>query len=269
MLKILYKRPWFITNNNSYQFTNVNVWESTQKDFTFYIEFRLDEINKGENHCIFCRPGMHMGVFVKNGEHLTWDFWTENNGKNQFNDLSFYMGKRNMNKKIQVIVSHSYEQKTFDLQIKCLEEWNTQSFGKKIKDKTIFLSKTYDGELIDYSDTPFNFGIANYEHDLPAEHKAISQYELFRAGLFSKFYKFEEIENFLEKNKDCKRELNKKLDKSIFLINTNELTKYKAYDNSGNCFNLEINIGLIKKIYGIDPWRTLDINILGDERVII
>ena len=87
MLKILYKRPWFITNNISYQFTNVNVWESTQKDFTFYIEFRLDEINKGENHCIFCRPGMHMGVFVKNGEHLTCDFWTENNGKNPLNDL--------------------------------------------------------------------------------------------------------------------------------------------------------------------------------------
>ena len=37
MLKILYKRPWFITNNNSYQFTDVNVWESTQNDFTFYI----------------------------------------------------------------------------------------------------------------------------------------------------------------------------------------------------------------------------------------
>ena len=38
MLKILHKRPWFITNNNSYRFTDTNVWESTQKDFTFYVD---------------------------------------------------------------------------------------------------------------------------------------------------------------------------------------------------------------------------------------
>ena len=268
MLKILHKRPWFITNNNSYQFTDVNVWESTEKDFTFYIEFRLDEINKAKNHCIFCRPGMHLGVFVKDRNHLTWDFWTEVDGKKHFNDISTYIGEQNIHKKMQVIVTHSYETKTFDFQVKCLEPI-TNKLGKEIKNKTIFLSKTYYGKLIDYSDTPFNFGIANYEKDLVDEHKAISQYDLYRAGLFAKLYKFDEIENFLEKNKDCKRELNVKLDKSIFLINTNEVTKYKAYDNSGNCFNLEINIGLIKKIYGIDSWRTLDINILGDERVII
>ena len=40
MLKILHKRPWFITNNNSYRFTDTNVWESTQKDFTFYVNFK-------------------------------------------------------------------------------------------------------------------------------------------------------------------------------------------------------------------------------------
>ena len=73
----------------------------------------------------------------------------------------------------------------------------------------------------------------------------------------------------MEINKDVKRNLIKPLENSIFLINTNELTKYKAYDNSGNCYNLEINIGLIKKIYSVEPWRTLDVNILGDEKTFI
>tara|TARA_B100001778_G_C18578248_1_gene626085 strand:- start:768 stop:1541 length:774 start_codon:yes stop_codon:yes gene_type:complete len=257
MLKILHKRPWFITNNNSYRFTDANVWESTQKDFTFYIEFQLDEINTGDTHCIFCRPGMHMGVFAKNQNIITWDFWNLN-PSGQFNDISFFVGKENLYKRYLAIVTHSYDTKTFEVKLKRIDDG-----------KTFINTKTYDGELLDYSDTPFNFGIANYEHELSDEHKAISQYNLYRAGLFTKLYQFEEIEKFLDENKDCKRKLKMDLDESVFLINTNETTKYKAYDNSGNCFNLEINIGLIKKIYGIDSWRTLDINILGDERVII
>ena len=258
MLKILHKRPWFITNNNSYRFTDTNVWESTQKDFTFYVEFQMDEINTGDTHCIFCRPGKHMGVFAKNRNMFTWDFWDVIDGKSNFNDISFYVGRENLYKRYVMIISHDSISKRFKAKLTCLDDDKT--FSKEIE---------YIGGLHDYSDTPFNFGIANYEHDLTDEHKAICQYTLWRAGLFDKLYTFQRIEDFLERNKDVKRNLVKPLANSIFLINTNELTKYKAYDNSGNCFNLEINIGLIKKIYSVEPWRTLDVNILGDEKTFI
>ena len=258
MLKILHKRPWFITNNNSYRFTDTNVWESTQKDFTFYVEFQMDEINTGDTHCIFCRPGKHMGVFAKNRNMFTWDFWDVIDGKSNFNDISFYVGKENLYKRYVMIISHDSISKRFKAKLTCLDD-----------DKTFSKEIDYIGGLHDYSDTPFNFGIANYEHDLTDEHKAICQYTLWRAGLFDKLYTFQRIEDFLERNKDVKRNLVKPLENSIFLINTNELTKYKAYDNSGNCFNLEINIGLIKKIYSVEPWRTLDVNILGDEKTFI
>ena len=258
MLKILHKRPWFITNNNSYRFTDTNVWESTQKDFTFYVEFQMDEINTGDTHCIFCRPGKHMGVFAKNRNMFTWDFWDVIDGKSNFNDISFYVGRENLYKRYVMIISHDSISKRFKAKLTCLDDDKT--FSKEIE---------YIGGLHDYSDTPFNFGIANYEHDLTDEHKAICQYTLWRAGLFDKLYTFQRIEDFLERNKDVKRNLVKPLENSIFLINTNELTKYKAYDNSGNCFNLEINIGLIKKIYSVEPWRTLDVNILGDEKTFI
>ena len=258
MLKILHKRPWFITNNNSYRFTDTNVWESTQKDFTFYVEFQMDEINTGDTHCIFCRPGKHMGVFAKNRNMFTWDFWDVIDGKSNFNDISFYVGKENLYKRYVMIISHDSISKRFKAKLTCLDD-----------DKTFSKEIDYIGGLHDYSDTPFNFGIANYEHDLTDEHKAICQYTLWRAGLFDKLYTFQRIEDFLERNKDVKRNLVKPLANSIFLINTNELTKYKAYDNSGNCFNLEINIGLIKKIYSVEPWRTLDVNILGDEKTFI
>ena len=258
MLKILHKRPWFITNNNSYRFTDTNVWESTQKDFTFYVEFQMDEINTGDTHCIFCRPGKHMGVFAKNRNMFTWDFWDVIDGKSNFNDISFYVGRENLYKRYVMIVSHDSISKRFKAKLTCLDD--NKTFSKEID---------YIGGLHDYSDTPFNFGIANYEHDLTDEHKAICQYTLWRAGLFDKLYTFQRIEDFLERNKDVKRNLVKPLANAIFLINTNELTKYKAYDNSGNCFNLEINIGLIKKIYDVEPWRTLDVNILGDEKTFI
>ena len=258
MLKILHKRPWFITNNNSYRFTDTNVWESTQKDFTFYVEFQMDEVNTGDTHCIFCRPGKHMGVFAKNRNMFTWDFWDVIDGKSNFNDISFYVGRENLYKRYVMIVSHDSISKRFKAKLTCLDD--NKTFSKEID---------YIGGLHDYSDTPFNFGIANYEHDLTDEHKAICQYTLWRAGLFDKLYTFQRIEDFLERNKDVKRNLVKPLANSIFLINTNELTKYKAYDNSGNCFNLEINIGLIKKIYDVEPWRTLDVNILGDEKTFI
>ena len=258
MLKILHKRPWFITNNNSYRFTDTNVWESTQKDFTFYVEFQMDEVNTGNTHCIFCRPGKHMGVFAKNRNMFTWDFWDVIDGKSNFNDISFYVGRENLYKRYVMIVSHDSISKRFKAKLTCLDD--NKTFSKEID---------YIGGLHDYSDTPFNFGIANYEHDLTDEHKAICQYTLWRAGLFDKLYTFQRIEDFLERNKDVKRNLVKPLENSIFLINTNELTKYKAYDNSGNCFNLEINIGLIKKIYDVEPWRTLDVNILGDEKTFI
>ena len=87
--------------------------------------------------------------------------------------------------------------------------------------------------------------------------KQICQYNLYRAGLFDTLHTFQTIEDFLQKNKDVKRNLKKSLSNSIFLINTNELTKYKAYDNSGNCFNLEINIGLIKKIYDVEQLENI------------
>ena len=258
MLKILHKRPWFITNNNSYRFTDTNVWESTQKDFTFYVEFQMDEVNTGNTHCIFCRPGKHMGVFAKNRNMFTWDFWDVIDGQSHFNDISFYVGKENLYKRYVMIISHNSLEKRFKAKLTCLDD-----------DKTYSNEVEYIGGLHDYSDTPFNFGIANYEHDLSDEHKAICQYNLYRAGLFDTLHTFQTIEDFLEKNKDVKRNLKKSLPNSIFLINTNELTKYKAYDNSGNCFNLEINIGLIKKIYDVEPWRTLDVSILGDERTVI
>ena len=124
MLKILHKRPWFITNNNSYRFTDTNVWESTQKDFTFYVEFQMDEINTGDTHCIFCRPGKHMGVFAKNRNMFTWDFWDVIDGKSNFNDISFYVGRENLYKRYVMIISHDSISKRFKAKLTCLDDDN-------------------------------------------------------------------------------------------------------------------------------------------------
>ena len=55
----------------------------------------------------------------------------------------------------------------------------------------------------------------------------------------------------------------------MFLVNTNELTRYKAYDNSGNCYNLEINVGLIKKIFNYHEHETINLDHINKEKEII
>ena len=190
MLKIQYKMPWFITNNNTYGFTDKNVWEAMQDDFTFYIEFQMNPENNQNNHTIFCRPGMHMGVFVKNQEIITWDFWN-NNGINNFNDIAFFVGKENIHKKYLMVVSHNKEEKRFSCHLKCTNDETIP---------IIYQEKVYDGTLHDYTD---------------------------------------------------------------------ELTRYKAYDNSGNCYNLEINVGLIKKIFKYNEHETINLNHINKEKEII
>jgi len=259
MLKIQYKMPWFITNNNTYGFTDKNVWEAMQDDFTFYIEFQMNPENNQNNHTIFCRPGMHMGVFVKNQEIITWDFWN-NNGINNFNDIAFFVGKENIHKKYLMVVSHNKEEKRFSCHLKCTNDETIP---------IIYQEKVYDGTLHDYTDTPYNFGIANYEHDLPDEHKAICEYRLYKTGLFTTVYTEQQIFDFLEANKDSKRILKKSLPEAMFIVNTNELTRYKAYDNSGNCYNLEINVGLIKKIFKYNEHETINLNHINKEKEII
>lgn len=251
--------PWFITNNNTYGFTDKNVWEAMQDDFTFYIEFQMNPENNQNNHTIFCRPGMHMGVFVKNQEIITWDFWN-NNGINNFNDIAFFVGKENIHKKYLMVVSHNKEEKRFSCHLKCTNDETIP---------IIYQEKVYDGTLHDYTDTPYNFGIANYEHDLPDEHKAICEYRLYKTGLFTTVYTEQQIFDFLEANKDSKRILKKSLPEAMFIVNTNELTRYKAYDNSGNCYNLEINVGLIKKIFKYNEHETINLNHINKEKEII
>lgn len=268
MLKILKKRPWHIGSNTSYHFSDINVWESMQDDFTFYIDFRLSEENDEETNCIFCRPGMHMGVFIKEQKSITWDWWDVTNSNGNFNDISFYVGKKNIHKKYRMMITHSGSEKLFKVKLVCLDEFEDAD-GLKSTNKQFYFEREYDGTLLDYTDTPFNFGIANYEENLSSEHKALCEYELYGAGLFSTIYDFPVMESFIDKNKDCKRTLEVELDSTVFIVNTNELTQYKAYDNSGNCFNLEVNVGLIKKIYGIQPYRTLDVKILQNGQELI
>ena len=259
MLKIQYKMPWFITNNNTYGFTKKNVWEAMQNDFTFYVDFKMNPENNKNNHTIFCRPGMHMGVFVKNQDMITWDFWN-NTGINNFNDIAFFVGKENINKRWLLVVSHDKTAKSFKCHLKCVSDEDVP---------TIYQEKTYDGTLHDYSDTPYNYGIANYEHDLMDEHKAICEYNLYKTGLFTTIYTAQQIYDFLETNKDCKRILKTSLPEAMFLVNTNELTRYKAYDNSGNCYNLEINVGLIKKIFRYHEHETINLNHINKQKEII
>ena len=211
-----------------------------------------------------------MGVFVKNQELICWDFWNNINSRNNFNDISFYIGKENIHNRFLMVVSHHHKERKFSVTLKSIDGDIVASTQGETNESMVFHSELiYDGDLIDYTDTPYNYGIANFEHDLPEEHKAICEYKLFRTGLFTSIYSDKEIFNFLDINEKCKRTLKHTIPNSMFLINTNELTNYKAYDNSGNCYNLEINVGLIKKIFNYHEDETINLQHINKEKEII
>ena len=59
---------------------------------------------------------------------------------------------------------------------------------------------------------------------------------------------------------------------SIFtehLLSQGGITKLVVYDNSGNCYNLEINVGLIKKIFKYSEHETINLNHINKEKEII
>ena len=74
------------------------------------------------------------------------------------------------------------------------------------------------------------------------------EYELNEVGLFTEQYSDAAILDMINENKGCGREAKKMLDKPIFVLNMDEITLYKVWDLSGNCFYLDYNLDLTKKL---------------------
>ena len=74
------------------------------------------------------------------------------------------------------------------------------------------------------------------------------EYELHDVGLFTKLHSDISVLDMITANKGCGRTPKKMLSNPIFVLNMDETTLYKVWDLSGNCFYLDYNLDLSKKL---------------------
>lgn len=239
MLKIKEKEPYIILPKQRYGLSTFEPHNVMSSDFTFFVDFTLDSDEIGREFAIVARPGMHMGVMVKTLTEdyslISWDFWTDIDGEKTWNSLNFDIlgeNKTLVNDRYFVFVRHDSINKKFTIYVDC----------DKI-DKPFIQEKTYDGVLVDYSETPYNIGCGNYSKVVPKRDRMFTPTTIYKLGLIANIDNtFEEILQFIEDTKDDETRLSKEMLDLVFYFNFNLTNIYKVWDLSGHCNFIQKNL---------------------------
>lgn len=239
MLKIKEKQPYIILPKQRYGLSTFEPHNVMASDFTMFVDFTLDTNIIGKEFAIVARPGMHMGVMVKTLSEdyslISWDYWTEENGENKWNSVNFdILGEADVNvmDRYFMFVRHDSVKKTFTIYID----------NEKLS-RPYIQTKTYEGTLIDYSETPYNIGCGNYSKVVPKRDRMFTPTTIYKLGLIANIdYTFEQILDFIEKTKDDKTRLSQKMYDLVFYFNFQLTNIYKVWDLSGHCNFMQKNL---------------------------
>jgi hypothetical protein len=238
MLRIKQRRPYYVLPSQRYDLTTKPPSRSMQKDFTFFIKFKVeDEIKNQETpSSIMMRPGMHYGLTYNqvNG-NISWEFWYERDNENHFGFITTELTPHKLTDEWIVIVRHQWRNKTFTMTLinKDGDVWS--------------LEETYDGRLNDYTETPYNFGCGNYFQQVDDSHYFWGDYTMYGVGLIENVkYDDDAISMFMLNNENSTYELSKPIDDITFYFNFNEQNRYKVWDLSGHCNFLMLNMDVGK-----------------------
>ena len=244
MLKIKETQPYYILPTQRYDLTTRPPSNSMQGDFTFFASFNVNREIKTSTPCsIMMRPGMHYGLcYAQDPEAINWEFWYKDElGENKFGFLSVNLQQYFPNKKLSdiwfVVVRHITSDNSFTLHVYD-EDGNKQT-----------MKEEYEGELINYSGTPYNFGCGNYFKQVDDTHYFFGDYTLYNCGLIESLdHNDEEVQKFISTNRDSKDVLERKdkLNELVFYFNFNNQNVYKVWDLSDHCNFLMKNVDVFK-----------------------
>jgi hypothetical protein len=239
MLKIKEKEPYIILPKQRYGLSTFEPHNVMSSDFTFFVDFTLDSEEIGKEFAIVARPGMHMGVMVKTLTEdyslISWDFWTDIDGEKTWNSLNFDILGENqtlLNDRYFMFVRHDSINKKFTIYVDC----------EKL-DKPFIQEKTYEGILVDYSETPYNIGCGNYSKVVPKRDRMFTPTTIYKLGLIANIDNtFEQILEFIENTKEDKTRLSQSMLDLVFYFNFNLTNIYKVWDLSGHCNFIQKNL---------------------------
>lgn len=240
MLKIKEKEPYIILPKQRYNLSTYEPHSAMNNDFTLFIDFNLDSEKNESIYSIINRPGMHMGVFVKKIKPdfslLAWDYWVvDTDGTHKWKTMHIELissENLNANDRFFVTIQHNLRDKNFKMYINC----------EKFK-KPVIVEQTYEGKLVDYSETPYNLGCGNYSKVVPKEDRLFTACTIYKLGLIANSeYSYEQIIKFLDLTKNDITDLSKKLFDIVFYFNFNLTNIYKVWDLSGHCNFIQKNL---------------------------
>ena len=242
-LKIRETAPFYVLPTQRYDLTTKPPSKSMQKDFTFFMSFKVDKIINTKKPCsLMMRPGMHYGLcYQQDPEAINFEYWYEHKGENKFGFVSINLHTEypvhNLHNIWFVIVKHNVNVKTFTLSV-YNEDGNLRT-----------TTGSYDGELVDYSQTPYNFGCGNYFKQVDDSHYFFSDYTMFNTGLIETIhYTDKDIQKFIKVNRKSTDKLvtSTELNNMVFYFNFNAQNLYKVWDLSDHCNFLMRNMDVFK-----------------------
>jgi hypothetical protein len=239
MLKIKEKEPYIILPKQRYNLSTFEPHNVMSSDFTLFIDFNLDSTDIPNEYAIIARPGMHMGLMIKtlNTEYslLSWDFWIDDNNTKKWNNLQFEIhsgGDNYLNDRYFVLIYHDSVKKSFKMYVKPYKMDNYYKTETK-----------YNGNLVDYVETPYNLGCGNYSKVVPKRDRMFTATTLYKLGLIANLqYDYQHILNFIKDTENDEIELTKKLLDLVFYFNFNVKNIYKVWDLSGHCNFIQKNL---------------------------
>jgi hypothetical protein len=238
MLSIKEKEPYIILPKQRYNLSTYEPHDVMQGNFTFFCDFKLNSVEMDTPYGICMRPGMHMGVSVKSNNDTSWigfDFWFEREGKIVFDTVYFRITEYDVfskNDRYFIWVQHDVKIRKFSMIL------NSEKFTEPY-----YMEKLYDGVLVDYKETPFNLGCANYQLGTPPQDRYYCSVDFYNLGLIgNNNYSFDDILKFIQSTKDDTTILSENLDDLVFYFNFNLRNIYKVWDLSGHCNFIQKNL---------------------------
>lgn len=220
-------KAWFVSPDSKYGLSKMPAKNITDGDFSFLAKIKVNWDMMNPNNStreggVIIKNGLHMGLSVIKPDHehiyVKGTIWT----------IDAALGADGM-KNYDILLKVNWEPGDHD---KIYEVGF--SFKKNQKEFSVYcngtwLTESYEGTLIDYSNAWLWLGACNPLESCPAEFRQFFNGDIYQAGIFNKALDKEEI---IEIYKDFQN-VSKRL-KPVGLYDFERVTPYKALDISGN-----------------------------------
>jgi hypothetical protein len=229
MSKVLFNGSdgWFCPPRNKYGLSTKEIKDVTLDNFSFLARVKVDWSALDNN-----QPHREGGIIIKNGQHtgisaikpddeqcfIKGTVWTELNGERIATDILLRVnwGPNDLTKELDI--GFTYDKQNKKLSLYCSGQWDTN---------------TFEGEIIDYSNSWLWVGVCNPLESCPPEFRHYFYGNMSYVGIYQSCLTKDEIKNTFSDLKNVNYDLS-----PVCVFNFEKQTPYKVLDITKNGNNI-------------------------------